>query len=455
MPLPPNQIMHAHLPTGKWAGLLIGAGLGSLAILAILAGLANAVAYLRGGPKLEKVAGGPRGALSSAILGILVGSYFVWVSMIFILPRVSKSAVQAQKDDLKSYLSAYLPDTPPELFLQYVRVGAIGIDDDIDGGPALVNYLSVGNTAAAQQLLAAGASLENHVPDEKPPLLTAVGDDELEVVHFLLAAHANPDAAENSTSGNTPIFDAVNPDSDPIPATHTTSSHPDDGDNTPPINFTSHHRREITQALVSAGVHLNVRDDRTYTPLIVAAATGQCDLVATLLPGHPDLSLRDKDGFTALDWAKQDHPECAPLLHGTPGSAAAAANLLARLPPVPDTTIPDRIRQNREARTNVEQARAQQLADAKAQDRQLRPLGPFTGIAGQLFWSLILSTVLYAFHRIRSFLRGDKQPVHWSWVPRSTSSSSSYGADSDSSSSSSTSPSRGGSSGGGGASGDF
>ncbi len=451
MPLSPNQIMHAHLPTGEWTGLLMGAGLGSLAILA---GLANAVAYLRGGPQLDKVAGGPRGALSSAILGILVGSYFVWVSMIFILPRAKQASIQAQKDDLKSYLSAYLPDTPPELFLQYVRVGAIGIDDDIDGGPALVNYLSVGNIAAAQQLLQAGASVEDRKPDEKPPLLTAVDDDEPEVVRFLLAAHANPDAAENSTSGNTPIFDAVNPDPDPIPATHTTSSHPDDGDNTPPINFTSHHRREITQALVSAGVHLNVRDDRTYTPLIVAAATGQCDLVAALLPGHPDLSLRDKDGFTALDWAKQDHPECAPLLHGTPASAASAANLLARLPPVP-SSIPARIQENREARTNVEQARAQQIADAKAQDHQLHPLGIFTGIAGQLFWTLILSTLLYAFHRTRSFLRGDKQPVHWSWVPISTSSSSSYGADSDSSSSSSTSPSRGGSSGGGGASGDF
>lgn len=209
MILPPAQMMRPHLGGEEWFGLGMGALLGSLAILA---GLANAFVYLRGGPELQKVKGGPRGALSSAILGTLVGSYFVWVSMIYIRPRAEQDSLRSQKDDLQSYLSTNLPDMPAQLFLQYVKVGAIGLNDDIDNGTALANYLDVGNTDAARQLIQAGASVDAHRPDGKSSLLTAVDYDDPEAVRFLLAAHADP----NLAADNIPIFDAVNPDSDPF-----------------------------------------------------------------------------------------------------------------------------------------------------------------------------------------------------------------------------------------------
>ena len=446
MILPPDQIMQAHLPLGERVALYTGAVLGALAIVA---GLANAFAYLRGGPRLQKVPGGPRGALSRAILGVLVGSYFVWVSMIYIRPRVRQASIVAQTADLHRYLSANLPDIDPQLFLRYVHVGAVGIDDDIDNGSALSNYLRLGNIAAAQQLLAAGASVDKHPDGALSPLLEAIAEDEPEVVRFLLAVHADP----NLAADHLPIFDAVNPDPDPVlPA----PDHPytaDDGDNPRPPDTSTHHRLEITESLVAAGADLDVRDERTYTPLMIAAATGQCDLVAALLAGHPDLSLKANTGETALAWARQEHPECVRFLLGTPASRAAAAAFLLHQP-VPPHSPSARLRENREARTNLEREVAENDAAAKAQYRQLHPLGMFTGLAGSLFWSLILSTLLYAFHRVRSFIRGDKQPVHWSWVPVSSSSSTSFG-ESGGSSSTDEAPSRGGSSGGGGASRDF
>lgn len=159
MIFPPDQIMKAHLGGEEWFGLCVGAFLGSAAVLA---GLANAFVYFRGGPDLQKVKSGPRGALSSAILGVLFGSYFIWVSMIYIRPRAEQDALRYQKDDLRTYLSANIADVAPQLFLRYVKVGAVGINDDVNNGPALANYLNVGNREAARQLIEAGASVDAH-----------------------------------------------------------------------------------------------------------------------------------------------------------------------------------------------------------------------------------------------------------------------------------------------------
>lgn len=443
MILPPDQMMKPHVATGEMAGLYLGAFLGSAAILA---GLANAWVYVRGGPTLEKTPGGKRGALSSAILGILVGSYFVWVSMIFILPQVRRAAVETQKKDLKSYLGANMGDVDPQLFLRYVRVGAVGIDEDIDNGSALTNYLQEGDHEAAKQLLAAGAHVNAHGDGQESPLLTAIDEDDPAAVRFLLRSHADP----NLAADNVPIFDAVNPDPDVIPPTPDHPYTADDGDNPKPRDFTTHHRVEIVEALVEAGADLNVRDDRTYTPLMIAAATGQCDMVAALLEGHPDQSLRAGTGETALAWARQEHPECSSLLLGTKNSEALAAHLLASRKVEP-AGISASVRENREARKNQRAAMAQNKAEAEAQEHRNRPLGFLTGPAWSLLLSLVLSTLLYMVHRIRSFIRGDKQPVHWQWVAVSSSSSTSMGEDTDDSAGNGPASS-GGKSGGGGAS---
>ena len=79
---------------------------------------------------------------------------------------------------------------------------------------------------------------------------------------------------------------------------------------------------EAAEALCAHGAEVDARDRNQYTPLMRAAYMGRTKICEMLLALGADPSLKDKDGKTALDWAReQNKPECAALLQPvTPGS---------------------------------------------------------------------------------------------------------------------------------------
>jgi tankyrase len=97
--------------------------------------------------------------------------------------------------------------------------------------------------------------------------------------------------------------------------------HPDYG--MTPLNIACQYGSyEAAEALCAHGAELDARDNLQSTPLISAANNGQTKICEMLLALGADPSLKDKDGKTALDYARQfRHPECAALLQPvTPGA---------------------------------------------------------------------------------------------------------------------------------------
>ncbi len=314
-------------------GLAIGALLGGAAFIA---GLFNLYHFAGGNEEPKPQGTDRRSVLSGGILGVLVGGYFLCITLIFILPRKRAQSVVDQKAALRDYLRSNLADVSPQLFLDYVRVGAVGIDEDLENGTALENYAELGDLAAVRTLIEAGASTAAHGEGQSPPLGSAVDQGHVAAVRLLLSLHADPNLSPAPAStDNLPIFDAVNP-SGPDP--DVSAVEPDGGGDragrgvsvsTADRDPDSTRSLAITSALVAAGGKLDVRDYRSYTPLMIAAATGRCDLVAELLKGNADQTLTDNTGETALTWAQTQHPECAPLLAGGVRSRVALAATLA------------------------------------------------------------------------------------------------------------------------------
>ena len=442
--------MRPHVARAEQVALWIAFLLG---LAALLGGLQTLVGILRGhrevGPN-----GKPKYDTGSAVLGIAVGSLFIWISMIYGMPQKRAEAVEAQREELREWLSSNAATMPVDTFLAYVRVGAVGIDEGFGNGSALLQYVEAGDVTAARRLLDAGAHVDSHSSGERTPLLAAVDDDDVQLVRLLLAAHANP----NLAADNLPIFDAVDPAGDTQPA----NADPGETEGAPRKNdghiYTAD-RQEIVSALAAAGADLNVRDERSYTPLMVAAATGQCDLVAALVLAHADRSLQVNTGETALDWSQsEDHPQCVPLLTGSAGSYAAAQALVA-------TTAmqhPPRLSGDKHlegTQSEFQKRLAAQKAEAAKTAKEDQPFGWLRKLFGNgllsLVLTLIVSSLWYFGRRIWHFLRRDHRLVRWVWVPISVNGSSAISDESSGENSEPSSPSRGGASGGAGASGDF
>lgn len=441
--------MHPHVAradlVGLWMGFLLG-------LAALLGGLQNLVGVVRGQTQKNRD-GVPKFDTGSALVGIVVGSLFIWITMIFGMPQKRAEALEAQREDLRQWLNSNAATMPVDTFLAYVRVGAIGIDGEFGEESALLQYVEAGDASAAKRLLDAGARVDARHPGERSPLLAAVDDNDISLVRLLLAAHANP----NMGADNLPIFDAVDPETADQPANADLGDTEDAPRKNDGHNYTAD-REEIVSALAAAGAELNVRDERSYTPLMIAAATGQCDLAAALVLAHADQGLRATTGETALDWARgEGHRECMPLLAGGERARATAQRLVdATAALYPPRLFGDKHLQGTQS---VFQKRlAAQMAEYARVQKEGHRFGWFGDLLGNWFlsllWTLIVSILSYFGHRVWRFLRGDHRPVRWAWIPVSVSSSTS-GSGGGSDESDEEEPSRGGASGGGGASRDF
>jgi hypothetical protein len=189
MLLPPDQIMKPHLShadlIGLWTGFLLG-------LAALLGGVQNLLGVVRGQAQKNKD-GIPKFDTGTAIIGIVVGSLFIWITMIFGMPQKRAEAVATQREELRQWLNSNAATMPIETFLAYVRVGAVGVNEEFGGHSALLQYVYAGDGTAATKLLNAGAKVDAHHPQESTALLTAVDDNDITIVRLLLAAHAVDD----------------------------------------------------------------------------------------------------------------------------------------------------------------------------------------------------------------------------------------------------------------------
>jgi uncharacterized protein len=127
-------------------------------------------------------------------------------------------------------------------------------------------------------LLAHGA--DGHAPDDtgKPPVVYAAASGRLDIVKQLIAAtHVDPNA--RYANELTLLMWASGPDQS-IPETQAI---------------------EVVSYLLDTGAHIDDRDDRGWTALMVAAEGGRAEIAGLLLARGADASLKDKAGKRAAD----------------------------------------------------------------------------------------------------------------------------------------------------------
>jgi uncharacterized protein len=135
----------------------------------------------------------------------------------------------------------------------------------------------VGNDTIVEALLARGA--DQRAPDEtgKPPIVYATAGARIEIVKRLLAR--NVDINARYANGLTLLMWASGPDEKAPEA----------------------RAMQVVTYLLDAGAHIDDRDDRGRTALMIAAEGGHAEIVSLLLARGADSTLKDKAGKRAAD----------------------------------------------------------------------------------------------------------------------------------------------------------
>ena len=189
---------------------------------------------------------------------------------------------------------------------------------DNTGATPLQMAAMAGDTASIRLLLAAKAPADQAAKDGTTPLLNAATNGNIEAVKALLAHKPNVNAVSIAASptrvkNGTIALDRF----------------------TPLIAASAYGSAELIKLLLDAGANVNAQDVRGVTPLIYAIASDRpnAKVVRALIGKGADVSLRTKDGETALDWAKKyNHPEILSVL-GSKRTPVAPVKIAERSSP--------------------------------------------------------------------------------------------------------------------------
>lgn len=197
-----------------------------------------------------------------------------------------------------------------------------------NGRTALMFAVASGSTARVQLLLAAGADVNARTQSGDSALFEATARGYLETVVILLQAGVRMD--EVNANGQTALMVAiaqapagsrrVSP-YEPIALTllqHGANPNVRDRNGQSPLSLVATGDKPVlVYPLLEHHVDVNVTDPTAAdaTPLIIAARHGDSPLVKALLRANADVTRRDRNGKTALAYARQwGNPEIVALL---------------------------------------------------------------------------------------------------------------------------------------------
>jgi ankyrin repeat protein len=200
----------------------------------------------------------------------------------------------------------------------------INITDPLDY-TALMRAADQGRTNIVRQLLAAKANDKLVNFEKKTALQLAQAKGHTEVVKLLEAASRGTSASEQKANTQTETSREPALSSPKAPTAHAQ-------ENVEPVPVSSspstlskeeqlmqaveHGKIEDVKKLLAAHVNVNWQDPQYgYTALIEAASKGEKEIVQLLLDAGADINIRNKEGATALDRAKNnDRFSVIPLL---------------------------------------------------------------------------------------------------------------------------------------------
>lgn len=157
--------------------------------------------------------------------------------------------------------------------------------EGIGGNSSLHMAVDTGNAEIVGMLLNAGANVNvgynpaSLVDSGPTPLYNAAAKGDMDMIELLLSKGADTDAID--ADGQTPVYGAI-----------------------------ENNKAASVKRLLEAGADVDTHDNNGYTPLIFALESrSTLEVVNEVLAAHPDITVEDKDGLTAVDHAIQnDYP---------------------------------------------------------------------------------------------------------------------------------------------------
>ncbi len=155
---------------------------------------------------------------------------------------------------------------------------------EADFSSFLFKAVTEGKTKVVQELIKAGANVNENDGYGYTPLRFAILNGKPEVAQVLIKAGA--DVNENVGSGYAPLFYAI-----------------------------YNGKLEVAQVLIEAGADVNVKDKDGWGPLHLAALAGHTEVVKALIQAGAKMEEKDKNGYTPLHLAiKNGTPEVSQVL---------------------------------------------------------------------------------------------------------------------------------------------
>jgi ankyrin repeat protein len=211
--------------------------------------------------------------------------------------------------------------------------------------PLFLSATYQGGSETVKLLLEKGASVTARDVNQQTPLVAAAAANDTASVRLLLGHESHPSPmdlsralANAAATGNVEVIRMllargadVNAASPPESDGRVKNGPIALGSLTPLIVAVAYSGYETVKTLLDAGAKVNAQDVRGMTPLMLAVASDRPDdrVARILIEKGADLSIKDKDGETALDWVlKFNHPGVLEAF-GTRAAQAAPAKALA------------------------------------------------------------------------------------------------------------------------------
>ena len=233
---------------------------------------------------------------------------------------------------------------PGKVLLLLARKAEVNARAKSGRTPLIVASAIHGNIEAVKLLLDAGADLKARDANGTGPVWAAAAAADPRILAELLARGGDPNEKDTSRRGQTALMNAAAYDS---PETvrvllkagadvHVQSGPPaeikaglqDRGQNTALLWAAPFGTRETIELLLNARADPNVREFRGMNALTLAVTSEKQDAAVTrlLLEKTADVNAKDKNGLTALDWARRwGAGEIVNMLRDSGATGAVAA----------------------------------------------------------------------------------------------------------------------------------